>query len=148
MAAPIELIRGNERQTLYSEVKVVAALADGWQRVSDLPTEKQRELADRPPIPWAGFDEMGVADVLARAAGLPPERIAEIVRYESATKGRVSITAKLTGTTPAPKIVSTEKVEAQLEAETGKDFTKTSNEPPTWAETDRPAPKSPWVTNG
>lgn len=102
MSAPIELIRGNDRQTVYSEAKADALSADGWQRVRDLPKDKQDELRSRPPAPWKGYDDMGVADVLAQAQGLPPQRVEEVVRYESATKGRVSVIDKLLGRRPAP----------------------------------------------
>jgi len=95
--APIELIKGSSRQTVYSEPKADALVADGWQRVRDLPPEQQRELADLPPSPWNGYEDMRVEEVLERAKGLPPEQIKQIVTYESATKGRVSVVNKLTG---------------------------------------------------
>jgi len=97
MSQPIEMIRGSERCTVYSEPKSDALVADGWQRVRDLPVERQRELADLPPSPWNGYEDMRVEEVLERAKGLSPERIKEIVTYESATKGRVSVVNKLTG---------------------------------------------------
>ena len=99
MAAPIEMIRGSERITVYDDRKADSLKIDGWQRVSDLPKDKQDELRNRPPLPFAGYDDMGVGDVLANAQGLPPERVDEVVRYESLTKGRVSIINKLMGRT-------------------------------------------------
>lgn len=146
MSEPIELIRGNERQTVYGPNHAARLHAEGWQKVRDLSPEEQKRLADLPPMPFAFYDDMSVADVLAKAEGLPPERIKEIITYESATKGRVSIVDKLLGRQPAkaskPAATPAKSVEKQLEAETGHDVVKTGNEPPTFVETDAPAPNA------
>lgn len=148
MSEPIEMIRGNERQTVYGPNRAAHLQTEGWQKVRDLSPEEQKRLADLPPMPWVGYDDMSVSDVLAKAEGLPPERIKEIVTYESATKGRVSVVDKLLGRQPAKatRPATTEEMKAgraaekQLEAETGKNFVKTGDVPPTFAETDAPAP--------
>lgn len=146
MSEPIEMIRGNERQTVYGPNHAASLQAEGWQKVRDLSPEEQRRLADLPPMPWVGYESMSVADVLAKAEGLPPERIKEIVTYESATKGRVSVVDKLLGRQPAkaskPAATPAKSSEKQLEAETGKDFEQTSDNPVTFAETDAPAPNA------
>lgn len=103
MSQPIEMIRGSNRQTVYSEARSDALVADGWQRVRDLPVERQRELADLPPSPWENYDDLTAQEVIAKSAGLPPERIKEVVAYESATKGRVSVVSKLMGGTAQPQ---------------------------------------------
>jgi len=113
MSQPIEMIRGSERCTVYSEPKSDALVADGWQRVRDLPVERQRELADLPPSPWNGYDDMTAQEVIAKSAGLPPEQIKQIVTYESATKGRVSVVDKLTGGKAQPQAQPQVQVEAQ-----------------------------------
>jgi len=115
MAAPIEMIKGGERQTVYSEARSDALIADGWQRVRDLPVERQRELADLPPSPWNGYDDMTAQEVVAKSAGLPPERIKEVITYESATKGRVSVVDKLTGGKAHPQAQPPVTVETVLE---------------------------------
>lgn len=45
----------------------------------------------------------------------------------------------------ASKPVPAANIEKQLEAETGRDFTKTGSKPPTFVETDNPAPEAPAV---
>lgn len=124
MASPIELIRGSERQTVYDNNRADILKADGWQRVDELPLSQQRELRDRPPVPWKGYDELGVADVLAQAATLPPERVQEVITYESRTKGRVGIVSKLLGRpepVAAPVVEEVAAVEAPAaEAPKGK----------------------------
>lgn len=115
MAAPIELIKGNDRQTVYSDAKADSLIADGWQRVDSLPIERQRELRDRPPAPWVGYDDLNVDEVMARTQGLPPERVQEVVRYESATKGRVSIVNKLLGRSEAIAEAPKDKGKAKSE---------------------------------
>jgi hypothetical protein len=146
MSEPIEMIRGNERQTVYGPNRAASLQAEGWQKVRDLSPEEQQRLADLPPMPWVGYDDMSVSDVLAKAEGLPPERIKEIVTYESATKGRVSVVDKLLGRQPAkatkPAATPAKSIEKQLEAETGHDVVRTGNQPPTFAETDAPAPNA------
>lgn len=132
MSQPIELIRGSERMTVYDDNRANMLAQDGWQRVSDLSPEKQAELRNRPPSPWKGYDDLGVADVLANAQGLPPQRVEEVVRYESATKGRVSIINKLTGRTP-------EQVTSDGAIDSGK-RSSGSTEPPVTVETVKEAP--------
>ena len=45
MARPIEMARGDERQTVYSEPKAQRAEADGWHRVGTPPP-----LVSAPPV--------------------------------------------------------------------------------------------------
>lgn len=119
MAAPIEMIRGSERCTVYDVNRADSLKADGWQRVDELPVTKQKELRDRPPSPWVGYDDMTAQDVIAQAQGLPPERVQEVITYESRTKGRVSIVAKLQGKpepVAAPVVEEVAAVEAPAEA--------------------------------
>lgn len=111
MAEPIELIRGSERQTVYSDIKARPLEAEGWQRVKNLTPEQQARLADLPPMPFAGYEDMRVEEVIEKAQGLPPARIQEIVTYESATKGRKSLIDKLTGRTSEKGTWATDKSE-------------------------------------
>lgn len=147
MAEPIELLRGTERQTVYSPSKASTLMAEGWQRVQDLTPEQQEELRNRPPLPWMGYDDMTVGDIAARLDGLTPEQKVQVTTYESATKQRRGILDKLedkpTATAKpaaAKKATPAKSVEAELEAETGHDVVKTGSNPPTFVETDAPAP--------
>lgn len=97
MASPIEMIKGNARQTVYDTFKADSLAAEGWQRVDSLPLDKQRELRDRPPAPWTGYDDLTADEVVAQAQGMAPDRIDEVVRYESSTKGRMGIINRLLG---------------------------------------------------
>jgi hypothetical protein len=87
MAAPIEMHKGNERQTVYSDSKANALVKKGWSFVADLTPYQRAQLE----------------------------------------QGRL----------PMPRLRGVEK---QLEAETGHNVKQTSAEPPTFVETDEPAP--------
>ena len=137
MAEPVEMVKGGQRQTVYSEVKASALEQEGWQRVKNLTPEQQEELANRPPLPWNGYDDMAIADVLAKAEGLEAARIQEIITYETATKNRAGVLNVLA------KGASAKTPEQQLEAETGKDFVQSGANPPTYVEMDAPAKDNP-----
>lgn len=140
MAAPIELVKGGERQTVYSENKADALEAEGWQRISNLSPQQQAELASRPAAPWPGFDSLNIEQVLARAAGMEAQR-ETILAYERATKNRKGI---IWGLSDAARVQDTTQelppvvIERQLEAETGHEVVQTSKSPPTFVETDKP----------
>lgn len=107
MAEPIELVKGGERQTVYSEVKAAPLEAAGWMRVRDLTPEQQKELASRPPLPWRGYDDATVEDVLAKSADFDGPRRQEVIAYEKATKARKGVLAGLGAQEQPPVTVET-----------------------------------------
>lgn len=152
MSEPIEMLRGNERKTVYGPASLSNAIADGWQKVKDLTPEEQKRLAELPPTPWQGYADMTAHDIVARLEGLTPGKRQEVIAYESATAQRATILDKLTGKPKVEPVTSEGKVasgkrssggagiEKQLEAETGHDVVKSGSNPPTFVETDAPAP--------
>lgn len=62
--------------------------------------------------------------------------LAELKRSNELLEGKTAKADK--PATPKAKAPATATVEKQLEAETGKDFTKTGDNPPTYAETEKP----------
>lgn len=95
MAIPIELFRGGERMTVYSEPKLNDALADGWQRVDSLSEPEQAALRAQPVSPWPGYDEMTVDDVLAE--GLTDDQRMSVLAYEVTNKNRKGVVEALGG---------------------------------------------------
>lgn len=49
MAEPVELVRGAERQTVYSEIRASAAETEGWLRVKNLTPEQLEQLSQLTP---------------------------------------------------------------------------------------------------
>lgn len=76
-----------------------------------------------------------IRNYLEEIASQNRQILAELKRGNELAAGKTATPAKPAAKKPATPAT----VEKQLEAETGRDFAKTGDNPPTWAETDKPA---------